>query len=102
MLTVKNVYKSLGDVRVLNGVNLHLEGGLAVTVRAKRFCRLNTIWLILRLPAIMFYKRIKKNRDMKTCEPCASFVPLVVKNYFTTKYTKFFTKCTNGFKKIEI
>ena len=33
MLTLKNVYKSFGDVRVLNGVNLRLEKGVVYTLK---------------------------------------------------------------------
>jgi branched-chain amino acid transport system ATP-binding protein len=33
MLTLSNIYKSFGDVRVLNGVNIHLEKGLVYTLK---------------------------------------------------------------------
>ena len=33
MLELKNIYKSFGDVQVLNGVNLHLEKGLVYTLK---------------------------------------------------------------------
>jgi len=33
MLELKNIHKSFGDVRVLNGVNLHLEKGLVYTLK---------------------------------------------------------------------
>jgi len=33
MLILKNIHKSFGDVRVLNGVNLHLEKGLVYTLK---------------------------------------------------------------------
>ena len=33
MLDIQNLYKSFGDVHVLNGVNLHLEKGLVYTLK---------------------------------------------------------------------
>ena len=33
MLELKNIHKSFGDVRVLNGVNLHLEKGFVYTLK---------------------------------------------------------------------
>ncbi len=33
VLELKNIYKSFGDVRVLNGINLHLEKGLVYTLK---------------------------------------------------------------------
>ena len=33
MLKLKNIHKSFGDIRVLNGVNLHLDNGLVYTLQ---------------------------------------------------------------------
>ena len=33
MLELRNIYKSFGDVRVLNGVNIHLEKGFVYTLK---------------------------------------------------------------------
>ncbi|MDR0604697.1 MAG: ATP-binding cassette domain-containing protein [Bacteroidales bacterium] len=67
MLTVKDVYKSFGDVHVLKGVNLHIEAGYVYTLKGNSGSGKTTLFNIISgfLPPTKGFVEFKKRKITK-------------------------------------